>query len=399
MKLKDVKKKNISKILKLIKKEGPISKKDLSKLTGLSAGSLTGICNELIDIHVLEEVGSVSKYNSGRKKILLNINYNYKKVIGIDIKNKFTTILITNINGEIIHEKKLLTDKNIDPHAFLEKVCSNLKNILLENNIANNMILGIGVGILGGVNKEKNSTDYPIGFWNTEVPVKEILENLLNLPVIVDNNVKNLAILELFLDDSLDNFFFLKYGSGIGGSIVSNQKIFYGYNSLAGEMGHTILIPSGDYCPICKRRGCLESTISFKAILNKVSNEFSDSNYPLLYNLADGKKENISIEIILKAAELGSVQICELLRYSAELLAISIINTISLLSPKKIVLCGKLFQNNLYLNYLYSNIYNLQLIDIKDKLQISKISSDIEKLAPAITVIHELFYDKLYLYL
>lgn len=399
MKLKDVKKKNISKILKLIKKEGPISKKDLSKLSGLSAGSLTGICNELIDINVLQEVGSVSKYNSGRKKILLNINYNYKKVIGIDIKNKYTTILVTNINGKIIHEKKLITDKNIPPHIFLEKICSNIKNILSGNNINENMILGVGIGILGGVNKEKNSTDYPIGFWNKEVPVKEIIENFLNLPVIADNNVKNLAILELFLDDTLDNFFFLKYGSGIGGSLVSNQKIYYGYNSLAGEIGHTILLPSGDYCPICKRRGCLESTISFKAIIKRIANEFSNSNYPLLYNLTDGKKENISIEMILKAAELGSVQICELLRYSAELLSISIINTISLLSPKRIVLCGKLFQNNLYLNYLYSNIYNLQLIDIKDKLQISKVSSDIEKLAPAITVIHEIFYENLYLYL
>ena len=348
-----------------------------------------------MDNKILKEIGSVSKNTSGRKKILLNINPHYKKAIGIDINSKYTNILITYLDGELLYEYSLKTDLSLSPYDFLKSISSFLKQILSENNISESEILGIGVSILGGVNKYKNTTNYPIGFWNEEVPVKELLENFSNLPVIVDNNVNNLAILELFSGHSLTDFFFLKYGVGIGGTIVSDGKIHYGYNSLAGEVGHTIQQPKGNYCPMCKRRGCLESTISHNVMINKIKEDFNKSSYPLLYDLCEGHVDNITISIILKAAELGSIKICEYLRFSSELIAVSIINIISFIDPEKIILCGELFENNLYLNYFYSNIYNLQLVDMKDRIQISKITKDMEKFAPAVSAINQFFYENL----
>ena len=103
---------------------------------------------------------------------------------------------------------------------------------------------------------------------------------------------------------------FIKYMEpGIGGAIILNGSIKRGENNLIMDFGHMIIDTDLDYCPICKRRGCLESIISIEKILINIKNNFSKEFCPILWEICSGEKENINMINIIKAADNGCINI------------------------------------------------------------------------------------------
>ncbi|WP_308009537.1 ROK family transcriptional regulator [uncultured Fusobacterium sp.] len=391
MKIKDIKKRNISKILNALRKNNNASKKDLSEIINLSPSTLTEICSDLLEQGMIKELGEINSDKPGRKKVILSINYDYKKIIGIDIKNNFFSLTLTNLKGDVEAQKYFNRDTS-EAYIFLNELINEIKNFISENNLNKKDLLGIGISIVGAIDFNTGSTMNFIGFWSESVPLKKIMEDKLEIPIYVNNNVKNLAIYQMFLDEELSDFFFLKYGTGIGGSLVIQSELFKKESSLSGEIGHSIINNDENICPICKRKGCFENNYSERAVLEKIERIYSKESTPIIFSMTSGNKSNLTFDIILKAGELGEIAVLKILQEAADYLAILILNMFTLFYPKKIVLCGNIFKNDVFTNYLFGYIHNKQIFDFKKIISVSSISDKEERCAPIFSVLKERFY-------
>ena len=150
--LENVKLSNRSSILKLLNDCGAMSRKDIAIRLKLTPATVTLICTELISAGILCEKGEVEEERrAGRKKILIDINYQYSYVLSISIEAAKTFIAISNLKGKKLGGKQLTTDGTIAPEKFLKKVADESKALMWENGIAKDGVLGIGVSVPGPV--------------------------------------------------------------------------------------------------------------------------------------------------------------------------------------------------------------------------------------------------------
>jgi len=311
--MEQVKRENRSLILKCINDNGPISRKDIAKGTGLTPASVTQITTGLMAEGVLIELGAVTENvgTAGRKKILLDLNAEYGYVLAINIESGTTTVAICDIKGNILDDGQLIssfdTDKGSLPEEFLETVIKTADALILKlPDKKKERIKCISIGIPGIVDKVKGISVHAYGIWEREVDLRAIFEKKYQLPVLIENNVDAFATAEIIYGTgkSFDSLLVIKWGPGIGSTIVIDNKVYEGRHGKTAELGHVIVEKDGKKCS-CGKRGCLET--------------------------------------ILSAGALSKIKSKEKLDYSLDLFARAIVNTCSIIAPNRIILSGALF--------------------------------------------------------
>ncbi len=344
--MEKVKKENRSLILQCINNNGAMSRKDIAAATGLTPASVTQITTKLIEDGILVELGSVqaSTGTAGRKKVLLDINDSFCYICSVNIESKSTTVAVCDFKGQLKSLSRIDTNKK-SPEAFLSRIADELKSLISDlPEKSRKKIECVCVGIPGLVDKENGVSIHAYGIWNEEVPIKSILSKALDLPVFVENNVNAFAHAEILfgIGRSYDSFLLIKWGPGIGSTIVIDSQVYEGRHGKTAELGHFIAIKDGKKCN-CGRNGCLETLLSYDAlseILNFLPEEFESA-----YKAADNntrKKIDDAIDVFAR----------------------SIVNTCTIIAPNRIILSGVLFGGEMIRNKLieccekYDKSYN-----------------------------------------
>lgn len=390
-----IKYQNRSLILNILKNKGPIPRVDIAQLLKLTPAAITIIVNEMVKEGIIKELGPMEEdKRSGRKKVLIDINYDYKYVIGINIEQNHINIGISNIKGEILSNQRFKTDKNQDSEKMLSNIASECMNMLWKENILKDKIIGVGVGIVGPVDKNTGISKHAYGLWDNQVNVKKILEDKLGIRVVVDNNVRTLALGEIDYhhNEGMSNVLFIKYGPGIGAAIIIDNEIYYGGDNCSGEIGHTIVNIDGEECK-CGKRGCLETIISQRVIKEKIEKIFCKENTPILFEICEGNIENMDDKNIYKALERRDKRITEIFNEAAFYMAIAITNAISLYDPNKVILYGEIFKyekiNKEFKAILSKSIGNK---NIKDFVSISALTYKSNYIGGIALALREFFY-------
>ena len=159
----------------------------------------------------------------------------------------------------------------IRDRALSELVSELLSNS--ENPTAN--LMGVGVGLAGIVDSAQGLVRQSPFFGWTDVPLRELIQDRVNVPVYLDNDVNTLAFAEKWFGAGrgIDNFLVVTFGRGIGLGIVVNGQFLHGARGSAGEFGHTVIQPGGELCA-CGKRGCLEMYASEPAMLRQSAEAF-----------------------------------------------------------------------------------------------------------------------------
>ena len=327
-----VKKENRSLILKYINDNGPVSRIDIAEATGLTAASVTQITTALIAEKILLEVGisPESTGTAGRKKILLDINPDMAWVFSVNIESETTTIAICNIKGNIIGSsiRQFPTDKKTKAEKFLYYVSDICVSLATELNARQRKLIQcVSVGIPGIVDKENGIAVHAYGIWKEAVNVSEILSKRLSLPVILENNVNAFSTAEILFGTgkNYDSLLVIKWGPGVGSTIVINKKVYEGRHGKTAELGHFIVEKNGKQCS-CGRRGCLETLLSYKE-LKKIA-PFTPEGF--------GKAYLGSSAAVRKSFD-----------NAIDLFARSIVNTSTIIAPNRIILSGSLFKSEI----------------------------------------------------
>lgn len=172
-------------------------------------------------------------------------------------------------------------------------------------------------------------------------PLTAGLQKLYPVPVKLDNDANAAALAEARWGAArgYTNVFYATIGTGIGTGIVIDGKIFHGRTGSAGEGGHVSIDYRGPICK-CGKPGCIEVLASGTGIANRAREEVAAGAKSAMLELAAGKPEDITGEIIARAYAVGDPVAAGLLRETIEMLALWLGNMIDLLDPDVIVIGG-----------------------------------------------------------
>ena len=342
----NVKQSNRSAILKLLCSEGAMSRKDIAQIIGLTPAAVTLICSELMEEGVLVEKGEAEQEKrAGRRKILVDINYGFKKVLCIRIEVGETYLTLTDLAGNKLSEKSILTDRAARPEDFLENVATSSKNMMWEAGVAKEDILAGGVSVTGIVDRKKGISKNSFQIWDEPVDVKSILEEKLGVDIVVENNVKACAYSELIYGDSRskNNLMFVKWGPGVGSAITIDHHVYQGRDFRGAEIGHYIVEKNGIPCR-CGKRGCLETVISSHAFVDEIKRNLNPKDMSKLIQWLEDDSHELNANSIVEVIGLGDEGVRRIMDEKIDRLARTVENIISVLNPDNIIVYGTVFE-------------------------------------------------------
>jgi len=322
---------NRSAVLNTIKNFGPISRTDIARRTGLSAATITGITTDLIEDSLVfeKEQGDSS---GGRRPILLALNPRGGFVVGLKLTEENVTAALTDLEATVIAKQTRLIEE-----LSLDKVISSIVEVVEElehqASIEQQNLFGVGIGLAGIIDADRGVLRYsPIFGWH-DVPLVDLLQSKLKVPVFIDNDVNTFTLTERWFGkgQGVDNFLTVTVGRGIGMGIVVNGQLYQGVKGGAGEFGHTVINPEGSMCD-CGKRGCLETYASDPALVRAAKKAFENGKITKAVN---------SIEEIQTLAEEGDPGAEMVFAQAGETLGRGIANLINVFNPELIIIGGE----------------------------------------------------------
>lgn len=372
MNMSAVKRKNIHIILKTLLSNGPMSRKDIAHYIGLTPAAVTILVSDLIKLGLMNEVGHLEEEKRvGRKKILVDVNYAYKYVVGVNMESDDLSIGVGTLKGDILYKEHLDLSTYHSPHKYLEELALRIDNMLNHMSLQKNQIASIGVGIVGPVNQDKGISKEAYGIWKEEVNIKEELQNMLHISVVVENNVRALALAQLH-QKTYQHMLFIKYGPGIGSALILGDDIYYGSTGTAGEIGHMLIKENGPLCK-CGKEGCLEALIASDRIEDKVKAFFSEDKTPELFKVTRGQKACISMRLIVEAAIKGDSQLFRMVEEMVNFMVQGIYNAFVTYDPHCLVLCGKIFSYDPFTRLVEERILKIGGKEMRKRIEVSQL--------------------------
>jgi predicted NBD/HSP70 family sugar kinase len=334
-----IKKWNLSIIFKAIRKQGPISRIELTEITGCSAGTVSNHVRTLIKKgFVIESKKGIS--SGGRKPIQLMINPNKAYIFSIEIEVNQIKIVMFDLEIKVITKSIIPITYKDDYKKTLEQVFFEMDKMREEKNLKLDNLLGTGVAVPGLIDKEKGILEFAPNLGWKNVYISKIFKDKFNLPVILDNEAKAAAIGEReFIYPKMDNMVFVSINEGIGCGVILNGELYRGASGNAGEFGHIIIDTNGPLCH-CGNKGCWETLASESSIVNRYL-ELSNSNKELT------KKE------IYQLGKNGDKKVIEIFNEAGRNIGIGLVNIVNGLSPELLVIGGGIVEIK---DYVYDEI-------------------------------------------
>ncbi len=330
---------NRRRIIELLVARGPLSRTDLARLTHLSKPAISGIVAELLGEKIVVE-GGEGDSTGGRKPIMLRLGGTRKVAVGVEIDAHLSRFLLVTLDGEPLARGERPTPAR--PEELPETIAAGLDELL--GGPPARMPIGCGVAIPGLVDVGRGTVDFADRLGWRGVPLRDLLQARLDIPVMVTDRGKAAALGELWHLDhrERDNLIYIYLGCGVAGAIILGNALHLGPSHTAGEIGHMVVDPSGPRCE-CGRRGCLEAHISTTALLARARRLLADGRATTLAPaLRRGASDDSAITAIGVAAARGDGLALELVAYVARWLGQALANLVNAINPALIVLGGPL---------------------------------------------------------
>lgn len=307
----------------------------IAKELGLTLATLSTSVGEMLEEHILEEVEQIDKAGVGRKARKIGFCADCALAIGIDVTVHYVRGVLLNMHGEVLKSMQVRDSKS--SYEVLIQNITEVSRSLLPDKMER--LVGIGIGIPGFIDIEKGIIQTSVfEKWKGEMKIKEDVETIMGVPVLVDNNV-HMRAYGYDLDPKQPNtdmfayFFNLR---GLACPIIKDSILISGNSSGAGELGHTVIFFDGN-----------------KKTLNDVATE-----YELLCSLQEGMlseklknlKKNmqerglLTIDLILEVYKSGDQEVVAHVNRILRMNGIGAANVINLINPEVMVCDSHLFQ-------------------------------------------------------
>lgn len=248
---------------------GPLSRRDVARLTGLSQSTISKAVKPMLAAGYLVE-GSEQVEGPGRPIVPLQVNTERHYVLGVKVTGTEAIGVLTDPQGRVLAaERRPLAGPGLeDVVADVAALADALRH---ERPEYADEAEGLGVCLAGHVDGRTGTLRYsPVFGWH-DVPLAQLLEERTGLVTVVENDVNALAVAEQWFGAGRDvpEFAIVTVGAGIGCGLIVDGELVHGASGMAGELGHITVDPDGAPCR-CGKRGCLETLASDAAILDGI---------------------------------------------------------------------------------------------------------------------------------
>jgi DNA-binding Lrp family transcriptional regulator len=233
---------NEVRILRVVRDSGEISRIEIAKSTNLHKATITDLVTKLIRAGFLEETGEVEVNKKvGRKRILLRFHPKAGLVAGVDIRMTHATVVLTDLNAEIVQQKSFKYSVDASAKEVLTEIAAMIGILLNAATLPSSKLIGIGIGVQGVIDYHTNTLvlSHNKRKWQGQ-SLSADLETHFDVPVYVENDVKTMAIGEYLLGAAkgTKDFVHVWVGEGLGAGIMINGHLLHGITSSAGEIGY-----------------------------------------------------------------------------------------------------------------------------------------------------------------
>ena len=349
-----VKKQNEVLIKEIIYKYGPISRSQIAERLSLTPPTITGNVNALLSQGFVYETGGGEEESKqekdgkahktlGRRPVNIDFVENARYVVGAEINKYQIAVCLMNLRGKVAGRKSRTYMRETDNYqTVIETLASQIDQVIEESQISRDLILGVGVGMTGfvdPVNGILKKSAYQN--WADHQNAAKDLENLLSLPVLIENNARMRAVGEEMFGNRrhADTFAYLLISYGIACPMYIKDSVHTGWSSGAGEIGHVVVDLHGPKCEVCGDYGCLEEMASERAIVKQAKEAMKEGAPTLLRDLADSP-EDLTMKEILAAEEQGDSLSSEIVRKAIVYLGVELANIINFISPPLVIIDG-----------------------------------------------------------
>jgi len=261
--------------------------------------------------------------------------------VGIDLGGTNIAAGILDENLKLI--KKGSTPTNVDRHytEIIKDMALLVLRLLDEIGLTVQDVPYIGIGSPGVCNREKGILLYSCNLKFDNVPMREEMQKTIPLPVYLENDANCAALAEGLVGAARDveDSITITLGTGIGGGIILGGQIFTGFNGMAGEIGHTVIVQGGEKCT-CGRDGCWEAYASATALIRQTRRAAQEDPSSVIHRLVEGNLGNINAKTAFDAMREGDPTGTKVVNQYIRYLAEGVANMVNIFQPAKIVIGG-----------------------------------------------------------
>ncbi|GAB4480056.1 MAG: ROK family transcriptional regulator [Anaerolineales bacterium] len=342
-----VKAHNLQVVLLSLLYEPSLSRVQIAQKTNLSNTTITNLIAELIGDGLVSEVeenalepGEIRPV--GRPRTSIRLEPNARFVVGVHIGVGLFRVGVVNIGNEMLQSQMVYFDVNLPAEQVLMQIAETVETVIAASGVARSKILGVGVGASGLVDFQTGVNLLAPNLNWREVPLRDYLEQALHLPVVVDNNVRTMALGETYFGAGrgVDSLAFVYGRTGVGAGLIFKGQVFRGSTKGAGEIGHSVVLLRGGEMCRCGNRGCLETLISEEAILRQADQLARLSPQGILAQTLSDENDISPIERVFRAGRAGDETVRAMLEERAFYLGVALTSVVNLFNPELILLGG-----------------------------------------------------------
>ncbi|MEV3925282.1 ROK family transcriptional regulator [Actinomadura coerulea] len=326
--VRDLRRANRSVLLRRLYFDGPLSRQDLARETGLSPASVSNVVGELIGAGLVAEAGSAES-DGGRPRVLLKTAAGYGHLVGVDVGERRVTVELFDLGLTRLAKADLpLGDGGRDGRAVVRHVLDGLAAVIEGAPADPASIIGVGVGVPGVIERAPDAVVHRQTAGWDGVPLERMLREGTRLPLFVDNGAASLGQAEMWFGAGRGHrdAVVALVGSGVGAAVMVDGSPYRGAASGAGEWGHTTSRVGGAPCR-CGSRGCLEAYVGAAAVLER----YRAAGGPA------GTDEEAALAGLLADPSQAAAALREEI---AEHLGAGIADLVNLFGPEKVIIGG-----------------------------------------------------------
>ncbi|SFA80549.1 Sugar kinase of the NBD/HSP70 family, may contain an N-terminal HTH domain [Cohnella sp. OV330] len=316
-----IKRMNTAIVLESVLQGAPLSRADISALTGLNKATVSSLVQDLIDSGLVREIGT-GQSSGGRKPVLLEFVAESGYAVGVDLGVNYVRGVLTDLRGGVAVERTARLAKTSPDEVFgiLRPFIQSLVDEAPESAFG---VVGIGVGVPGLVDRGGAVLYAPNLGWR-DVPLQDALNRAFGIPVLIDNEANVGAIGERKFGSGrgIGSMIYVSVGMGIGTGLILQKELYKGAAGFSGELGHLSIEASGPPCR-CGNRGCWELYASEQALLARAAEA----------GIGEG-----TLDSLLALAEGGDEQARALFAGIGESLGVGVANIVNVFNPEAVVI-------------------------------------------------------------
>jgi glucokinase len=271
-------------------------------------------------------------------------------VIGVDLGGTNLVVGAMPADGSReIGMHQLPTRAKLGADAVVDRICDMVETAIAatirETGATRAQFAGVGIGAPGPLDREEGLVIVAPNLGWTDFPLRDRVASRVGLPATLDNDANCATLAEWWMGAAKGgrNVVGLTLGTGIGGGLILDGKLYHGSSDCAGELGHVTIESNGRLCG-CGNYGCLEAYASGPAIAARTREALASGESSALHELCGGDVSKITASTVYAAAAQGDALASDVVRDTARFLGTGVANFLNIFNPDVVVLAGGVAQ-------------------------------------------------------